>query len=87
MLSLSSDLLCAGARPHDNHSPQEAGPSYKYGWVIEKLRAERKRGITIDISLCTFETPKFVVTVIGKQPSGSAGLLYPHRHDRRSWPS
>ncbi|KAB8278352.1 P-loop containing nucleoside triphosphate hydrolase protein [Aspergillus minisclerotigenes] len=64
MLSLSSDLLCAGARPHDNHSPQEAGPSYKYGWVIEKLRAERKRGITIDISLCTFETSKYVVTVI-----------------------
>ncbi|RMZ37156.1 elongation factor 1-alpha [Aspergillus flavus] len=45
MLSLSSDLLCAGVRPHDNHSPQEAGPSYKYGWAIEKLRAERKRGI------------------------------------------
>ncbi|RAQ59833.1 elongation factor 1-alpha [Aspergillus flavus] len=64
MLSLSSDLLCAGVRPHDNHSPQEAGPSYKYGRVIEKLRAERKRVITIDISLCTFETPKFVVTVI-----------------------
>ncbi|PIG85574.1 hypothetical protein AARAC_007344 [Aspergillus arachidicola] len=38
--------------------------SFKYAWVLDKLRAERERGITIDISLCTFETPKFVVTVI-----------------------
>ncbi|KAE8322589.1 P-loop containing nucleoside triphosphate hydrolase protein [Aspergillus sergii] len=68
MLFLSSDLLCAGARPHDNHSPQEAAglgkASFKYAWVLDKLRAERERGITIDISLCTFETPKYAVTVI-----------------------
>ncbi|KAK6814794.1 hypothetical protein RU639_009648 [Aspergillus parasiticus] len=38
--------------------------SFKYAWVLDKLRAERERGITIDISLCTFETPKYAVTVI-----------------------
>ncbi|KAJ7823722.1 P-loop containing nucleoside triphosphate hydrolase protein [Mycena olivaceomarginata] len=38
--------------------------SFKYAWVLDKLKAERERGITIDIALCKCETPKFVVTVI-----------------------
>ncbi|KAJ6779262.1 translation elongation factor 1a [Mycena vulgaris] len=38
--------------------------SFKYAWVLDKLKAERERGITIDIFLCKFETPKFIVTVI-----------------------
>jgi hypothetical protein len=32
-------------------------------WVLDKLKAERERGITIDIALWKFETPKFMVTV------------------------
>ncbi|EPS41368.1 hypothetical protein H072_4738 [Dactylellina haptotyla CBS 200.50] len=38
--------------------------SFKYAWVLDKLKAERERGITIDIALWKFETPKYVVTVI-----------------------
>jgi len=38
--------------------------SFKYAWVLDKLKAERERGITIDIALWKFETPKFQVTVI-----------------------
>eukprot|EP00158_Paraphelidium_tribonemae_P001766 Partr_v1_DN24780_c0_g1_i1_m37542 putative This protein promotes the GTP-dependent binding of aminoacyl-tRNA to the A-site of ribosomes during protein biosynthesis (By similarity) len=38
--------------------------SFKYAWVLDKLKAERERGITIDIALWKFETPKFYVTVI-----------------------
>jgi elongation factor 1-alpha len=34
--------------------------------VLDKLKAERERGITIDIALWKFETPKYYVTVIGK---------------------
>ncbi|MBZ3872077.1 Elongation factor 1-alpha 1 [Sciurus carolinensis] len=30
--------------------------SFKYAWVSGKLKAEGERGITIDISLWTFET-------------------------------
>jgi elongation factor 1-alpha len=40
--------------------------SFKYAWVLDKLKAERERGITIDIALWKFETPKYYVTVIGK---------------------
>nr|NP_001088028.1 uncharacterized protein LOC494720 [Xenopus laevis]AAH82690.1 LOC494720 protein [Xenopus laevis] len=38
--------------------------SFKYAWVLDKLKAERERGITIDIALWKFETTKKVVTVI-----------------------
>jgi len=38
--------------------------SFKYAWVLDKLKAERERGITIDIALWKFETTKFYVTVI-----------------------
>jgi len=40
--------------------------SFKYAWVLDKLKAERERGITIDIALWKFETPRYYVTVIGK---------------------
>jgi len=38
--------------------------SFKYAWVLDKLKAERERGITIDIALWKFETPKYYYTVI-----------------------
>eukprot|EP00475_Leptophrys_vorax_P044805 TRINITY_DN9103_c0_g1_i6.p1 TRINITY_DN9103_c0_g1~~TRINITY_DN9103_c0_g1_i6.p1 ORF type:complete len:448 (+),score=149.83 TRINITY_DN9103_c0_g1_i6:351-1694(+) len=38
--------------------------SFKYAWVLDKLKAERERGITIDISLWKFETNKFCFTII-----------------------
>jgi len=38
--------------------------SFKYAWVLDKLKAERERGITIDIALWKFETQKFSFTII-----------------------
>ncbi|XP_055007973.1 elongation factor 1-alpha 1-like [Boleophthalmus pectinirostris] len=38
--------------------------SFKYAWVMDKLKSERERGITIDIALWKFLTKKFSVTVI-----------------------
>ena len=38
--------------------------SFKYAWVLDNLKAERERGITIDIALWKFESPKFYFTVI-----------------------
>jgi elongation factor 1-alpha len=38
--------------------------SFKYAWVMNKLKASRERGMTNDISLCQFETSAFNVTVI-----------------------
>ena len=38
--------------------------SFKYAWVLDKLKAERERGITIDIALWKFESEKSVFTII-----------------------
>src|SRR5688572_8633310 len=38
--------------------------SFKYAWVLDKLKAERERGITIDISLWKFETSRYYITII-----------------------
>jgi elongation factor 1-alpha len=44
---------------------QEMGKgSFKYAWVLDKLKAERERGITIDIALWKFESPKYDFTII-----------------------
>ncbi|CAL1532846.1 unnamed protein product [Lymnaea stagnalis] len=44
---------------------QEMGKgSFKYAWVLDKLKAERERGITIDIALWKFQTDKLYVTII-----------------------
>jgi len=44
---------------------QEMGKgSFKYAWVLDKLKAERERGITIDIALWKFKTSKYYVTII-----------------------
>jgi elongation factor 1-alpha len=43
----------------------DAGKStFKYAWIMDKVKASRDRGITIDISLWQFETPKFHFTII-----------------------
>jgi len=38
--------------------------SFKYAWVLDKLKSERERGITIDIALWKFETTKYYITII-----------------------
>merc|ERR1712194_573881 len=38
--------------------------SFKYAWVLDKLKAERERGITIDIAPWKFESEKGVFTII-----------------------
>jgi len=48
----------------EKESAESGKGSFKYAWVLDKLKAERERGITIDIALWKFETPKYFVTVI-----------------------
>ena len=44
---------------------QEMGKgTFKYAWVLDKLKAERERGITIDIALWKFESEKRIFTII-----------------------
>jgi elongation factor 1-alpha len=38
--------------------------TFKYAWVLDKLKAERERGITIDIALWKFESEERIYTII-----------------------
>nr|XP_045605276.1 elongation factor 1-alpha-like [Procambarus clarkii] len=48
----------------EKESTEMGKGSFKYAWVLDKLKAERERGITIDIALWKFETKRFYVTII-----------------------
>lgn len=60
---------CGGIDPRtiakfEKEASEMGKGSFKYAWVLDKLKAERERGITIDIALWKFETTKYYVTVI-----------------------
>jgi elongation factor 1-alpha len=38
--------------------------TFKFAWVVDKLKEERERGLTIDLAFLKFETPKYFFTVI-----------------------
>jgi len=40
------------------------GDTFKYAWVMDNIKDERERGITIDLAFKKFETPKFFFTLI-----------------------
>jgi len=48
----------------EKEANEQGKGSFKYAWVMDKLKAERERGITIDIALWQFESPKYHFTVI-----------------------
>jgi len=60
---------CGGIDPRviekfEKESGEMGKGSFKYAWVLDKLKAERERGITIDISLFKFQTEKYYFTII-----------------------
>ncbi|NPD89202.1 MAG: translation elongation factor EF-1 subunit alpha [Asgard group archaeon] len=38
--------------------------SFKFAWVLDKLKEERERGVTIDLAFYKFETKKYYYTII-----------------------
>ncbi|OYT65074.1 translation elongation factor EF-1 subunit alpha [Candidatus Bathyarchaeota archaeon ex4484_205] len=40
------------------------GETFKFAWVLDKLKEERERGMTIDTMYVEFETPKYYFTII-----------------------
>lgn len=52
----------------DNYAKESektgAGDTFKYAWVLDTIKEERERGVTIDLSFQKFETPKIFYTII-----------------------
>ena len=40
------------------------GDTFKYAWVMDNIKDERARGITIDLAFKKFETPKYFFTLL-----------------------
>ncbi|MCP8321235.1 MAG: translation elongation factor EF-1 subunit alpha, partial [archaeon] len=40
------------------------GDTFKYAWVLDRLKDERERGVTIDLAFQKFETDKYFFTLI-----------------------
>jgi elongation factor 1-alpha len=40
------------------------GDTFKFAWIMDKLKEERERGLTIDLSYWKFETDKYFFTII-----------------------
>ena len=49
---------------YERESTELGKSSYKYAWVLDSLKSERERGITIDITLWKFQSKKYDFTVI-----------------------
>ncbi len=41
-----------------------AGDTFKFAWVLDRLKEERERGVTIDLAFQKFETRKYFFTLI-----------------------
>ena len=48
----------------EKESAEMGKGTFKYAWVLDKLKAERERGITIDIALWKFQTANRFYTII-----------------------
>lgn len=62
------DLKVVDQRTVDEYAKESEktgkGDSWKYAWVLDNLKDERERGLTIDLAFQKFETDKYFFTLI-----------------------
>ena len=51
-------------KAYEDTAKKTGKESFKFAWVVDKLKEERERGLTIDLAFLKFETPKYFFTVI-----------------------
>ncbi|MDH5451359.1 MAG: translation elongation factor EF-1 subunit alpha [Candidatus Bathyarchaeota archaeon] len=52
------------AKTYEEEAKKMGKETFKFAWVLDKLKEERERGLTIDLAFLRFETPKYFFTVI-----------------------
>jgi elongation factor 1-alpha len=52
------------SKTYEEEAKKLGKETFKYAWVLDKLKEERERGLTIDLAFLKFETPKYFFTVI-----------------------
>jgi len=51
-------------RTYEEEAKRLGKETFKFAWVLDNLKEERERGLTIDLRFLKFETPKFFFTII-----------------------
>ena len=51
-------------REYEEEAKKLGRETWKYAWVLDKLKEERERGLTIDLGFYKFETKKYFFTII-----------------------
>jgi len=49
---------------YENEAKAMGKESFKFAWVMDRLKEERERGLTIDLAFYKLESPKYLFTVI-----------------------
>jgi len=52
------------AKSYEEEAKKLGRETFKFAWVLDKLKEERERGMTIDVAYLKFETPKYSFTII-----------------------
>ncbi len=51
-------------RQLEDEAKKKGKESFKFAWLMDRLKEERERGVTIDLSFVKFETKKYYFTII-----------------------
>ncbi len=51
-------------RQLEDEAKKKGKESFKFAWLMDRLKEERERGLTIDLSFVKFETKKYYFTII-----------------------
>jgi len=51
-------------RQYEEEARKLGKETFKFAWVLDRLKEERERGLTIDLTHLRFETPKYYFTII-----------------------
>ncbi|NIR87329.1 translation elongation factor EF-1 subunit alpha [Candidatus Bathyarchaeota archaeon] len=52
------------SKTYEEEAKKLGKETFKFAWVLDKLKEERERGLTIDLAFLKFETKKYFFTVI-----------------------
>jgi len=52
------------AKTYEEEAKKMGKETFKFAWILDKLKEERERGLTIDVAYLKFETPKYFFTTI-----------------------
>ncbi len=51
-------------RMYEEEAKKIGKESFKFAWILDNLKEERERGLTIDLRFLKFETPRYFFTII-----------------------